>query len=61
MNDCYFINRENGEISMGSRFVIRNINREDVVFDKKRNISITLNEVHEQIQWYKNNINIFNE
>ena len=43
------------------RFVIRNINGEDFVLDKKRNISIPLNEVHEWIEWYKNSIDIFNE
>lgn len=59
MRGCNFINRENGGISMGSRFVIKNINGEDVVLDKKRNISIPLNEFQEWIGWYKNN-NIFN-
>lgn len=50
-----------GGISRENRFVIRNINGEDVVLDKKRNISIPLNEVREWKEWYKNNINIFNE
>lgn len=46
---------------MNDRFIVRNIDGEDIVIDKKRNINIPLKDVQDWIGWYTNNINIFEE